>query len=88
MVCLFVFNINGTDWYKYTYMLVSVCLCVCVCMCVQLYDATGGRMKLLMIRPCEPSVSGWLKGDFLENLSLVVWARDDARAFVYKLSAR
>lgn len=44
-------------------------------------------MKLLMIRPCEPSVSGWMKGDFLDNLMLVVWAREDGRAFVYKLSA-
>ena len=45
-------------------------------------------MKVLMIRPCEPSVSGWMKGDFLDNLLVVVWARDDGRAFVYKLSAR
>lgn len=45
-------------------------------------------MKLLMIRPCEPSVNGWMKGDFLENLMLVAWSREDGRAFVYKLSAR
>ena len=46
-------------------------------------------MKLLMIRPCEPSVlGGWMKGDFLDNLMLVVWSREDGRAFIYKLSAR
>ena len=45
-------------------------------------------MKLLMIRPCEPSVSGWVKGEFLDNLMLVTWSREDGRAFVYKLSAQ
>lgn len=45
-------------------------------------------MKLLMIRPCELSVSGWMKGDFLDNLMLIAWAKEDGRAFVYKLSAR
>ena len=45
-------------------------------------------MKLLMIRPREPSVEGWMKGDFLDNLTLVAWSRDDGRAFIYKLSAR
>ena len=45
-------------------------------------------MKLLMIRPCEPSVDCWIKGEFLDNMTLVVWSRDDGRAFVYKLSAR
>jgi len=45
-------------------------------------------MKTLMIRPCEPSVSSWMRGEFLDNLLVVVWTRDDARAFVYKLSAR
>lgn len=56
---------------------------------VQLYDATGGKMKLLMIRACEPSVhGGWMKGDFLDNLMLVAWSREDGRAFIYKLSAR
>ena len=45
-------------------------------------------MKLLMIRPCEPSVHGWMKGDFLDNLMLVAWSAEDGRAFIYKLSAR
>ena len=44
-------------------------------------------MKLLMMHPCEPSVNGWMKGDFLDNLMLMVWAKEDGRAFVYKLSA-
>ena len=54
----------------------------------QLYDATGGKMKLLMIRACEPSVNSWMKGEFLDNLMLVAWSREDGRAFVYKLSAQ
>lgn len=55
----------------------------------QVYDATGGKMKLLMIRPCEPSVlGGWMKGDFLDNLMLVAWSMEDGRAFIYKLSAK
>ena len=45
-------------------------------------------MKLLMIRPCEPSVSSWMKGEFLDNLLLIAWSREDGRAFVYKLSAQ
>ena len=65
-----------------------MCVCVGVGGWVQLYDATGGKMKLLMIRPCELSVHCWMKGEFLENLLLVVWSRDDGKAFIYKLSAR
>lgn len=45
-------------------------------------------MKLLMIRACEPSVRSWMKGEFLDNLMLVAWSREDGRAFVYKLSAQ
>lgn len=45
-------------------------------------------MKLLMIRAREPSVTSWMKGEFLDNLMLVSWSREDGRAFVYKLSAR
>lgn len=64
------------------------CGCGLITAAVQLYDATGGKMKLLMIRACEPSVSSWMKGEFLDNLMLVAWSREDGRAFVYKLSAR
>lgn len=45
-------------------------------------------MKLLMFRACESSVSGWMKGEFLDNLMLVAWSREDGRAFIYKLSAQ
>jgi hypothetical protein len=45
-------------------------------------------MKLLMIRPCEPSVSSWMRGEFLDNLVVVTWCREDGRAFLYKLSAQ
>ena len=45
-------------------------------------------MKALVIRPCEPSVGSWMKGEFLDNLNLIAWCKEDGRGFVYRLSAQ
>lgn len=54
----------------------------------QLYDVTGGKMKLLMIHACEPSVDAWKEGEYLDYRNIIVWSKNDGRGFVYKLSPR
>ena len=56
--------------------------------CIQLYDATGGKMKALLIHPCESNVTSWMAGEFIDYGKIAVWAKEDGRCFVYRLSPR
>ena len=45
-------------------------------------------MKQLLIHGCEQSVRCWMGGHFFDSRTVVVWAKEDEKAFVYKLSPR
>ena len=42
---------------------------------LQLYDATGGQMKLLAIHPCEKDIKQWQRGDFISMDIIAVWSK-------------
>ena len=47
----------------------------CMILLLQLFDATSGKMKLLMIHACEPSVKSWMGGNLLNNRNAIIWAK-------------
>lgn len=42
---------------------------------LQLYDATGGQMKLLAIHHCEKDIRCWQGGDFIAMDTIAVWSK-------------
>jgi len=56
------------------YMYITCTSHVSICT-VQLYDATGGQMKLLAIHPCEKSIRYWQGGDFISIDTIAVWSK-------------
>ena len=45
-------------------------------------------MKTLLIHPCEPSVGSWVRGEFIDQRTVITWAKEDGRGFIYTLSPR
>jgi hypothetical protein len=45
-------------------------------------------MKILLIHPCEPSVGSWVRGEFIDQRTVITWAKEDGRGFIYTLSPR
>ena len=45
-------------------------------------------MKTLLIHPCEPSVGSWVRGEFIDQRTVITWAKEDGREFIYTLSPR
>ena len=53
----------------------KVCVCVNEMGCLiplQIYDASGGKMKLLLAQPCVQDME-WAGGDYLSERTVVAW---------------
>ena len=63
-----------------TVMMLSI-LTLLVCMLcyftdvIQLYDGTGGQMKLLAIHSCERDIHYWQGDDFITMDTIAVWSK-------------
>ena len=54
---------------------------------MQLYDATEGKMKQLLIRPCEDGVRSWMGGDLLSYNMLITWSTCGT-GYLYQIDAQ
>ena len=65
-------NPNPTYWY---HSFMTYGLCIDDNVLLQLYDGTGGQMKLLAIHPCEKDIKRWEGGDFIAMDTIAVWSK-------------